>query len=333
VSTAIFWQVPEGVRRTRADKALASAFPAHSRAAFQRAFEAGLVLVGGAPAACDRTIAAGDRVEFRFPEVRESALAPVSIDLDVLFEDAHMIAVNKPAGMVVHPGAGTSEATLVHALLAHCRGSLSGVGGVERPGIVHRLDKETTGVVIAAKTDAAHQALAAQFAARTLEKEYLALAAGTPRLLSGSLRLAIGRNPRQRKRMAVLPEAEGGRAARTDWTLEEAFGGFAARLRCRIHTGRTHQIRVHLRALGHPILGDVSYGWRPSAGYPPPGRVMLHAEKLVLAHPVSGRRMELRAPLPEDFLNVERSLREAVVAQGTAAGKPVRAKKTRHGAR
>jgi len=311
VTPAIQWRVPEGLLRARADKALAAAFPDHSRSAFQRAFEAGLVRIRGEPAASDEAISTGDWVEFSFPEAKEANLTGVALALDVLFEDAAMIAVNKAAGMVVHPGAGTTAATLVHALLAHCRGTLSGIGGVERPGIVHRLDKETTGVVVAAKTDAAHQALARQFAQRSLEKEYVALVSGVPRLLAGSIRLPIGRNKHQRLRMAVVAEEDGGREARTDWTLEEAFGGLAARLRCRIYTGRTHQIRVHLRALGHSILGDVSYGWKSSDAYPRPERVMLHAERLVLAHPVTGKRLELRAPLPADFRAAESALREA----------------------
>jgi 23S rRNA pseudouridine1911/1915/1917 synthase len=210
-----------------------------------------------------------------------------------------MLAVNKPSGMVVHPGAATGEDTLVHALLAHCAGSLSGIGGVERPGIVHRLDKETTGVIVVAKTDKAHRALADQFATRTLKKEYLALVAGVPPLLSGTIDRAISRHPTHRHRMTV---SEGGKLARTDWERVETFGDVAALMRLRIFTGRTHQIRVHMKSLGYPLLGDPLYGWKEDPRLKKqPDRVMLHAEHLVLTHPISGKELDLRAPLPEDF--------------------------------
>ena len=238
-------------------------------------------------------------IEFTLPNVVASELRAVDIPLDVLFEDKHLLAVNKPAGMIVHPGAATGEDTLVHALLAHCAGSLSGIGGVERPGIVHRLDKDTTGVIVVAKNDAAHRALSDQFATRATKKEYLALVAGVPPLLSGTIDRAIARHPIHRHRMTV---GEGGKPARTEWERVEAFGDVAALMRCRIHTGRTHQIRVHLKSLGHVILGDRTYGWKPDPRFAhQPARVMLHAEHLVLAHPKTGRELDLRAPLPEDF--------------------------------
>jgi 23S rRNA pseudouridine1911/1915/1917 synthase len=244
-------------------------------------------------------VAAGDAIEFAFPETKPAELKPADIPLDVLFEDKHLLVVNKPAGMIVHPGVGTGEDTLVHALLAHCAGSLSGVGGVERPGIVHRLDKETTGLIVVAKNDSAHRALSDQFAERTLRKEYLALVAGAPDLLSGTIDRAIGRHPVHRHRMTT---GEGGKPARTDWTRVEAFEKIASLLRCRIHTGRTHQIRVHLKSIGHVIFGDDTYGWKADARLAlRPERVMLHAEHLVIAHPVSGKELDLRAPLPGDF--------------------------------
>ena len=227
----------------------------------------------------------------------------------MLFEDRHLLAVNKASGMIVHPGAATGEDTLVHALLAHCAGSLSGIGGVERPGIVHRLDKETTGVIVVAKTDQAHRALADQFATRALTKEYVALVSGVPQLLSGTIDRAIARHPVHRHRMTV---GEGGKPARTDWERTEAFGDLGALVRCRIFTGRTHQIRVHLKSLGHPILGDALYGWKPDPRLKEqPARVMLHAEHLVLTHPATGRELDLRAPLPEDFSKLIRALRRA----------------------
>jgi 23S rRNA pseudouridine1911/1915/1917 synthase len=304
--------VPEGVRRMRADKALAAARPEHSRTALQRAFDEGRVTLRGRAIARDHWVTAGDALEFSFPPTVPATVRAVEIPLEVIFEDKHLLAVNKPAGMIVHPGAATGEDTLVHALLAHCAGSLSGIGGVERPGIVHRLDKETTGVIVVAKHDAAHRALADQFATRTLKKEYLALVSGVPPLLSGTIDRAIARHPTHRHRMTV---GEGGKPARTGWERVEVFGNIAAQLRCQIFTGRTHQIRVHLKSLGHPILGDALYGWKPEARLAAqPERVMLHAEHLVLAHPVSGRPLDLRAPLPEDFRRMIQGLRKAAQA-------------------
>jgi len=302
------YTVPEGSGRIRADKALATAFPEHSRTALQRAFDAGLVRIGETTIKRDHPVTAGVVIEFSFPDVAPTELKAVDIPLDVIFEDKHMLALNKATGMVVHPGAATGEDTLVHALLAHCAGSLSGIGGVERPGIVHRLDKETTGVIVVAKNDRAHRALADQFATRTLTKEYVALVTGVPQLLSGTIDRAIARHPVHRHRMTV---GEGGKPARTAWERVEAFADIAALVRCQIFTGRTHQIRVHLKSLGHPILGDPLYGWKPDPRMPvQPERVMLHAEHLVLTHPVSGKVLDLRAPLPPDFVKMMKSLRK-----------------------
>jgi 23S rRNA pseudouridine1911/1915/1917 synthase len=311
VSATLSHAIPEGARPLRADKALATAFPGHSRVAFQRAFDAGLVGLRGRPIERSATVRAGDVLEFSFPEVRAAQLRAVEIPLSVIFEDKWLLAIDKPAGMVVHPGAGTREDTLVHALLAHCEGSLSGIGGVERPGIVHRLDRETSGVIIVAKTDQAHRELARQFAARTVVKEYQALVAGVPRLMSGTVRKAIGRNLRQRHKMAVVEDGAGGRASWTDWTLIERFGDLAALVSCTLHTGRTHQIRVHMASLGHPLLGDTAYGWKASTRMRrQPGRVMLHAGLLSLVHPGTGKALVLRAPVPEDFKSQIRALRE-----------------------
>lgn len=290
-------QFPEGRRRERIDKVLAAAFPEHSRAAFQRALEAGLVKVDGKVVAQSDDVRGGQTIEFSLPETKPAELKPVDIPLDVVFEDKHLIVINKAAGMVVHPGVGTGEDTLVHALLAHCS-DLSGIGGVERPGIVHRIDKETTGLLVVAKNDAAHRALSDQFAERTLLKEYVALVSGVPKALSGTVDRGIARHPVHRHRMTT---GEGGKPARTDWVLLEKFGAAAAFVRCRIHSGRTHQIRVHLKSIGHPLLGDKVYGWQEKTGLPPVSRVMLHAEHLVIAHPVSGKPLDLRAPLPADF--------------------------------
>ncbi len=312
--------VAPGSRRSRADKVLAAAYPEHSRVALQRAFDVGLVLLKGAPIKRNQTVAAGDVLVFSLPDTRPSELKPVDIPLDVLFEDKHLLAINKPAGMIVHPGAGTGEDTLVHALLSHCEGELSGIGGVERPGIVHRLDRETSGVMLVAKSDRAHRGLAEQFATRALQKEYLALVSGAPALLSGSIRKPIGRNPSHRHKMAVVEE--GGRDAHTDWQVVEKFGKLATLMRCTIHTGRTHQIRVHMKALGHILLGDEVYGWKSDPRLPvPPERVMLHAEHLVVTHPITGKVLDLHAPLPKDFKKLVASLKKALKPETISAKK------------
>ena len=311
MSTVQSHVVPEWLRTARADKALAMAFPEHSRVAFQRSFDAGLVKLRGKPLERSASVHAGDVLEFSFADVVSAELRAVKIKLDVLFEDKSLLAINKPAVMVVHPGAGTREDTLVHALLAHCAGSLSGIGGVERPGIVHRLDRETSGVIIVAKTDQAHRELAKQFAERTVMKEYVALVSGVPRLMSGSVQKAIGRNPRHRHKMAVVEEGHGGRASWTDWVLVERYGDLAALLKCTLHTGRTHQIRVHLSSIGHPLLGDSAYGWKANTRMKrDPGRVMLHAARLSVVHPKTGKTLNLEAPLPADFKAQIRALKK-----------------------
>lgn len=298
--------VPPEAERGRADKTLATHFPEHSRSAFHRAFDAGLVKLGGAVIPPKRQVGPGDEIEFELPETKPTELRAVEMGLEVLFEDKHLLAVNKRPGMIVHPGAGTGENTLVHALLAHCRGQLSGIGGVERPGIVHRLDRETSGLILVAKNDAAHRGLAAAFASRDVVKEYIALVSGVPRLLSGHIDKAIARHPRHRHRMTTVPT--GGRESRTDWKVLRSWAPRASLLRCRIHTGRTHQIRVHLASLGHALLGDLIYGFRPSRVPFPVPRVMLHAEHLAIVHPVTKRLLDLHAPVPADFELVEKQL-------------------------
>lgn len=301
------YTVPEGSRRERADKVLAHAFPEHSRAAIQRAMEAGLVKADGKVIDQSQDVGPGQVLEFSLPEVVAAEIRAVDIPLDVIFEDKHLIVLNKAAGMVVHPGTGTGEDTMVHALLSHCAGELSGIGGVERPGIVHRLDKETSGLLVVAKNDTAHRALADQFASRTLKKEYVAIVSGVPKNDIGTIDRSIARHPVHRHRMTT---GEGGRPSRTDWAIEKKFGEKAALLRCRIHTGRTHQIRVHLKSLGHPVFGDTTYGWKQDPKLPVPPRVMLHAEHLVFTHPVSGKIMDLTAPLPKDFKQMLTALRK-----------------------
>ncbi len=295
------WEVPEGVSKARADKLLSDAHEAFSRADFHRAFEQGLVLKDGQAIAKKEKLSAGDVLEFSMPEPIQSDLSPVDLNLDIVFEDPHIVVVNKAAGLVTHHGAGLSEPTLVNGLLYHCRGQLSGIGGVERPGIVHRLDRETSGLILAAKTDSAHRAFSEMFQSRELKKEYLALVKGVPDLLSGSVKRAIERHPVQRHKMRVCKEGEG-REAHTDWKLEKTFEKLYSLLRCRIHTGRTHQIRVHLLFIKHPILGDATYGYRKLSNLPSePKRVMLHSERLAFTHPLTNEELDLRAPAPGDF--------------------------------
>ena len=306
------YTVPDGVRQPRADKILAGAFPDHSRVAFHRAFDAGLVSRNGKLLARDSTVNAGDAITFSFPDTKPTDMTPADIPLDVIFEDKHLLAVNKTSGMVVHPGAATGEDTLVHALLSHCEGTLSGVGGVERPGIVHRLDRETSGIILVAKTDKAHRGLAEQFSERSLHKEYLALVSGAPALISGSIRKPIGLNKQHRHKMSVIENDEGGKDAHTDWEIVERFGDFATLVKCTIHTGRTHQIRVHMKSLGHVLLGDSVYGWKPDARLKhAPERVMLHAAHLIFEHPITRKTLDLRAPLPPDFEEQIKHLRLA----------------------
>lgn len=291
--------IPRGTEEGRADKVLAAQFADVSRNRVQLALDAGRITRGGKPLGRRDVLRAGDALSIAWvPEPDLSAHA-VSIPLEILFEDEHMLAVNKPAGLVTHPGHGTVEPTLVHALLHHTGGQLSSVGAPERPGIVHRLDKETSGVMVVARTDLAHHRLAEQFSARETRKEYLAWVLGEPARESGRIDAPVGRHPVVRTRMAVHA---GGRPALTDWRVETRTGRGATLLRCRIHTGRTHQIRVHLASIGHPLLGDGTYGYK-ARGRPwePVRRVMLHACLLELSHPVTSQALRLEALLPEDF--------------------------------
>ena len=297
------WTVPEGVYKQRLDKLLSGAFAERSRSDFERAFEAGLVSVDGKPAAKNLRVSEGQTVIFEMPGIQKLDMGPIDMDLSVVYEDEFMVVVDKPAGLVVHPGAGPDEPTLAHGLLHHCSGQLSGIGGVERPGIVHRLDRETSGLIMAAKTDVAHRALSELFQSRELQKEYLALACGAPELMSGVIERPIERHPTQRHKMRVGAEGRGrAREARTDWKLVKRFDAGYSLLRCRIHTGRTHQIRVHLKSLGHIILGDRTYGYKDLPRLPAqPPRVMLHSAFLKFTHPLTGTDLSLEAPPPPDF--------------------------------
>ena len=265
-----------------------------SRSRIQALIKQGGVLLNDRPARASEAIAVGDRIRVRIPaSTPPENLQPANIPLEILFEDDAFLVINKGPDMVVHPGSGTGGETLVHALLHHCA-DLSGIGGVQRPGIVHRLDKETSGCIVVAKSDEAHRALAAQFAGRTVRKKYLAVVRGIPHRPHGTIEAAIARHPVHRQKMAVS-EHPSARAARTDYE-KLAEGPKISLIACVPHTGRTHQIRVHLKHLGFPILGDPLYGQRGTFT-----RHYLHAWKLAFAHPITGAPMEFVAPVPDDF--------------------------------
>ena len=294
--------------RVRADKVLCTKLPDLSRSRVQALFDAGLVWRDDDALDKGDRLFAGDLVSYEIPAVRPAELRPVDIPLKVLFEDEHMIALDKAPGMVVHPGAGTGEDTLVHALLFHCKGQLSGIGGEERPGIVHRLDKETSGVIVSAKSDNAFLALTKAFSERRTHKCYLAIVAGSPTKLSGTVDAPIGRHTGNRQRMCVRSD---GREAVSDWEVVERFGKTATLLRIVIHTGRTHQVRVHMSHIGLPLAGDPTYGWHENA-WPktvPIPRVMLHAWQLSIPHPDTHENIEIEAPIPADFNAVLEALR------------------------
>ena len=286
--------IPRDQARQRLDRSLAQALPAFSRARLQTLIRDGLVTLNGKTARPRDPVRNGDVVEVREPEVEKLDAQPETIPLEILFEDDDLLVLNKPAGLVMHPGAGHQQHTLVNALLAHCK-NLSGIGGKERPGIVHRLDKETSGALVIAKNDATHRGLSKQFAARTMGKIYLALVAGTPRKNTGVIDKAIERHPVHRQRMSIARRQ--GRSAKTEYRVLRSSGDVSL-VECTLHTGRTHQIRVHLHDLGHPVLGDKLYGGKRAGNFP---RQMLHAWKLSFRHPQSGEEMTFEAPVPPDF--------------------------------
>ncbi len=291
--TSLHFTLPPESPTTRLDHFLSAQLPTHSRARIQTLIRDGHVCINAAPVTRPaEKLRAGDMVFFTEPDAVPIDTQPEDIALDVLFEDPDLIVLNKPAGIVVHPAAGNWDGTLVNALLHHC-GTLSAIGGEQRPGIVHRLDKETSGCLVAAKNDLAHQSLSAQFAGREIVKIYLALASGHFEKKSGVIEAAIGRHPVDRKKMTVL---EKGRAARTDYRVLREIGTDSL-VECTLHTGRTHQIRVHLKHLSHPLLGDAVYGRRGHFE-----RQMLHAWQLGFTHPRSGDRLKFQAPIPADFI-------------------------------
>ena len=275
--------------------AFLSADGALTRSQAARLIAEGRVRVNGKPAAKSARLSGGETVTVDVPQLRETALPPQDIPLNVVYEDDDVIVVNKPTGLVVHPAPGHPDGTLVNALLHHCGDSLSGIGGEKRPGIVHRIDRDTSGLIIAAKNDAAHLALSAQLKDHSLSRTYECLVTGNMKQDSGTVDAPIGRSSADRKKMAVVPT---GRHAVTHWEVVARYPG-VTHLRCRLETGRTHQIRVHMAYIGHPILGDTVYG----AKKPVPGLTgqCLHAAGLRFVHPRTGEPVELHCPLPPEF--------------------------------
>jgi 23S rRNA pseudouridine1911/1915/1917 synthase len=285
----------------RLDVFLARVSPQHSRSRLQDLIKQGFVRLNGKPTRSKESVRTGDTVELEEPPTRPSQYRPENIALSILYEDDDLLVLNKPPGLVVHPGAGHSEHTLVNALLHHCS-NLSGIGGEERPGIVHRLDKETSGCLVVAKNDEAHRSLSTQFAGRSVDKIYLALVSGRLRKKTGVIDAAITRHPVHRARMTAT--ASRGRAAKTEYRVA-AESADASLVECRIHSGRTHQVRVHLLHLGHPVLGDRTYAGKRAGDFP---RQMLHAWKLGFTHPRTGERKMFEAPPPDDFEAARKTL-------------------------
>ena len=294
----------EESKNQRLDAFLASSLDGLTRSQAARLIESGEVAVNGKTAGKSYKLAGGEDIAVTLPEPEPVEAVPQDIPLDVVYEDADVIVVNKPSGMVVHPAPGHPDGTLVNALLYHCAGTLSGVGGALRPGIVHRIDRDTSGLIIAAKNDAAHQYLSAQLADHTLARTYECIVVGALREDRGTVDAPIARHPTDRKRMAVVA---GGREAVTHWEVIARYPGYT-HVRCRLETGRTHQIRVHMAYIGHPILGDTVYGAKKEV----PGLTgqCLHAVGLRFLHPRTHEVMELSCPLPDEFTRMLQKIRK-----------------------
>ena len=283
-----------------------------SRNRIQKLIEQGALSINHEPCTNKKIMVGfGDRLKLTVPEVEPFELLPEVIPLDILYEDEYLLVVNKPSGMVVHPAPGHPNGTLVNAVLAHCGEQLTGVGGVKRPGIVHRLDKDTTGAMVVAKTEPVLHHLQGQIQTKTAQREYLGVVFGVPKLLDqdwGVMDAPIGRHLKDRKKMAVVSLDKGGRRAVTHWRIQERLGNYTL-MHYRLDTGRTHQIRVHSAMVGHPIVGDMTYGAGRSVGVNLPGQA-LHAKKLSQTHPITGEWLVAIAPLPQVFETLLYRLRQ-----------------------
>ncbi len=288
----------------RMDKYLAEQFPECTRSYLQKLLKDGNVRISGKPVKASAKTAAGACIELLIPEPVEAEILPEAIALDILYEDGDVILINKPKGMVVHPAAGHTTGTLVNALMYHCRGNLSGINGVLRPGIVHRIDKDTTGVLVVCKNDKAHNELARQLKEHSITRRYRAIVCGNLKEDEGTVDAPLGRHPRERKKMAIVQT--GGKRAVTHYRVLERFGSYTY-IECQLETGRTHQIRVHMASLGHPLLGDEVYG-RTKSPFHTEGQT-LHAMTLGFVHPTTGEYMEFTAALPEYFERILKKLR------------------------
>lgn len=280
----------------RLDRFLAGCYPDLSRSAWQALLEQGLVLRGGAPANKKDKVVAGDCISVQLPDPQPIEAQPQDIPLNIVYEDEHLLVVNKPKGMVVHPAPGNPDGTLVNALLYHCRGNLSGIGGAIRPGIVHRIDKDTSGLLVVAKDDATHKGLSEQMAVHDIYRVYHAVVYGNLKEDEGTVDAPIGRDPRDRKKMAVTQTNS--KQAVTHWRVLERFGQFTY-IACRLETGRTHQIRVHMAHIGHPLAGDPVYG--PRAVIKSLEGQCLHAKELGFVHPMTGQTLQFDSELPPYF--------------------------------
>ncbi|HYX45219.1 MAG TPA: RluA family pseudouridine synthase [Sphingomicrobium sp.] len=296
----------------RLDRALADAVPTLSRERLKALIRGGSVVAQGSPLRDPALkVRGGEAVRLAIPEPQPAHNEPQDIPLTIAFEDDHLLVVDKPAGLVVHPAAGNFDGTLVNALLHHCAGKLSGIGGVARPGIVHRIDKDTSGLLVVAKTDVAHEGLAKQFAAHSIDRRYLAIVNGVPKASEGSIDAALARSSANRKKIAVV-EGERGKRAVTHWKRLELLRD-AALVECRLETGRTHQVRVHMASIGHPLVGDPVYGRSGKThgkllnelGF---HRQALHAAELAFTHPVTKNRLSFASPMPPDMQELKRAL-------------------------
>jgi 23S rRNA pseudouridine1911/1915/1917 synthase len=306
--TEISLQVEE--QGERLDRYLSEQLTDLSRSRIQQLIEQGQVQLNGKVCTSKKTtVKLGDRIILSIPPAQPLELAAEDIPLDILYEDNQLLILNKPAGLVVHPAPGHPDGTLVNAILAHCP-NLPGIGGVQRPGIVHRLDKDTTGAIAIAKTEFAHQHLQAQLKAKTAQREYLGVVYGVPKTENGTVDLPIGRHPVDRKKMAVVSPEKGGKPAITHWRILERLGNYTL-MHFQLETGRTHQIRVHSTHMGHPIVGDPIYSSGRSVGVNLPGQA-LHAWRLRLQHPVSGEWVEVTAPIPQTLTTLLEVLRRRV---------------------